>query len=58
MVGKLFSRDARAYSYLPESTAAFPSGKKFVSICENLGYKNVRWSPLTFGACAFYTMER
>lgn len=58
MVGKLFSRDTRAYSYLPESTAAFPSGKKFVSICENLGYKNVKWSPLTFGACAFYTMER
>lgn len=58
LVGKLFSRDARAYSYLPESTAAFPSGYNFVAICEKLGFKKVQWTPLTFGACAFYTMER
>src|ERR1700744_4389342 len=28
-IGKLFSKDARAYSSLPESVAAFPDGKAF-----------------------------
>lgn len=57
-IGRLFSKDARAYSYLPESTAAFPKGKNFVAICQKIGFRNVNWQPLTFGACAFYTMEK
>ena len=58
VIGKLFSKDARAYSYLPESVKVFPEGLEFVRILENIGFKNVQWQPLTFGACAFYTMEK
>jgi len=58
MVGKLFSKDARAYSYLPESVMAFPHGLEFVQILENIGFRNVKWHPLTFGSCAFYMMEK
>lgn len=58
VIGRLFSKDARAYSYLPESVKVFPEGLAFVKICEHIGYKNVKWQPLTFGACAFYTMEK
>ncbi len=57
-IGGLFSKDNRAYSYLPESVKAFPNGLELVRILENIGFKNVKWTPLTFGACAFYTMEK
>jgi len=58
VIGKMFSKDARAYDYLPESVNAFPAGLEFVRILENIGFANVKWQPLTFGACAFYTMEK
>ena len=58
IIGKLFSKDARAYNYLPESVKVFPEGLEFVKILENIGFKRVKWQPLTFGACAFYTMEK
>ena len=58
MIGRLFSKDARAYSYLPESVKAFPEGFEFVKILENIGFRNIKWQPLTFGACAFYSMEK
>jgi demethylmenaquinone methyltransferase / 2-methoxy-6-polyprenyl-1,4-benzoquinol methylase len=58
LIGKLFSKDARAYSYLPESVLAFPHGLEFVRILENIGFTNVKWEPLTFGTCAFYSMEK
>lgn len=57
-IGKLFSKDARAYSYLPESVKAFPEGKTFVAILEKTGFKQVKWQPLTLGTCAFYSMEK
>ncbi|RZL50825.1 MAG: bifunctional demethylmenaquinone methyltransferase/2-methoxy-6-polyprenyl-1,4-benzoquinol methylase UbiE [Pedobacter sp.] len=53
--GKLFSKDARAYTYLPESVAAFPDGKDFTSLMEKVGYKNTKHRPLTFGISAIYT---
>lgn len=58
MVGKMVSGDGRAYSYLPQSTFVFPNGKAFVEICSRIGFKDVNWQPLTFGACAFYTMTK
>lgn len=58
MVGKLFSKDARAYNYLPESVKVFPEGFDFTRILENIGFRNVKWQPLTFGVCAFYSMEK
>lgn len=58
LIGKTISKDARAYSYLPESVKAFPEGLEFVQILENIGFRNVQYAPLTFGACAFYQMEK
>ena len=57
-VGKIFSKDDRAYSYLPESVKAFPKGTKFVEILKKVGFKNVKYKPLTFGICAMYTCEK
>ena len=53
--GKLFSKDKRAYTYLPESVAAFPDGQAFVSLMEKVGYKNTKRRTLTFGISTIYT---
>jgi demethylmenaquinone methyltransferase/2-methoxy-6-polyprenyl-1,4-benzoquinol methylase len=53
--GKLFSKDSRAYTYLPESVAAFPDGRSFTSLMEKVGYKNTKHRSLTFGISAIYT---
>ena len=54
-IGKLFSKDARAYSYLPESVAAFPDGKAFTVIMQKAGFSNTKCRPLAFGICSIYT---
>jgi demethylmenaquinone methyltransferase/2-methoxy-6-polyprenyl-1,4-benzoquinol methylase len=54
-IGKLFSKDSRAYSYLPESVAAFPDGRDFVAVMDRVGFKNTKCRPLAFGICSIYT---
>ncbi|MDO3644544.1 bifunctional demethylmenaquinone methyltransferase/2-methoxy-6-polyprenyl-1,4-benzoquinol methylase UbiE [Mucilaginibacter sp. L3T2-6] len=54
-IGKLFSKDARAYSYLPESVAAFPDGAAFTSLMDKVGFKHTKHRPLAFGICSIYT---
>jgi demethylmenaquinone methyltransferase/2-methoxy-6-polyprenyl-1,4-benzoquinol methylase len=54
-VGKLFSKDSRAYSYLPESVEAFPYGEALCKILLTCGYKNPVSKSLTFGVASIYT---
>jgi demethylmenaquinone methyltransferase/2-methoxy-6-polyprenyl-1,4-benzoquinol methylase len=54
-IGKLFSKDSRAYSYLPESVAAFPDGKDFIAVMDRAGFKHTKCRPLAFGICSIYT---
>jgi demethylmenaquinone methyltransferase/2-methoxy-6-polyprenyl-1,4-benzoquinol methylase len=54
-IGKLVSRDPAAYTYLPESVQAFPDGEKFVTILNQLGYKETACKPLTLGISSLYT---
>ncbi|MGN6178389.1 MAG: bifunctional demethylmenaquinone methyltransferase/2-methoxy-6-polyprenyl-1,4-benzoquinol methylase UbiE [Mucilaginibacter sp.] len=54
-IGKLFSKDARAYTYLPESVAAFPDGKAFTELMQKAGFSNTKCRPLAFGICSIYT---
>ena len=54
-IGKLFSKDSRAYSYLPESVAAFPDGAEFTRLMQKVGYKDTKHRSLTFGICSIYT---
>jgi demethylmenaquinone methyltransferase/2-methoxy-6-polyprenyl-1,4-benzoquinol methylase len=57
-VGRLFSKDVRAYTYLPESVTAFPEGQDFVAILQKTGFQHISYRPLTFGICAMYTCEK
>ncbi|CAN5388031.1 bifunctional demethylmenaquinone methyltransferase/2-methoxy-6-polyprenyl-1,4-benzoquinol methylase UbiE [soil metagenome] len=53
-IGKLFSKDNRAYTYLPESVNAFPDGERFISIMKKTGFSDCSWQPLTFGIASIY----
>lgn len=55
LVGRLTSKDQRAYTYLFESVQAFPEGESFLNLLRNTGFTQVSWSPLTFGTCSIYT---
>jgi len=57
-IGKLVSKDANAYSYLPESVNAFPDGEKFKKILTNIGYKNVTSITLMFGIASIYKASK
>ena len=52
--GKRISQDAHAYSYLPESVAAFPEGKDFEEILHKIGYKNIESTLVSGGIATIY----
>ena len=58
LVGKLFSKDASAYSYLPDSVSAFPEGENFCKLLEKAGFTDTKHLPLTFGMCALYIARK
>ena len=53
-VGKLISKDNSAYTYLPNSVEAFPSGNDFIKHLEIVGFKNCKHIPLTLGIVDLY----
>lgn len=53
-VGKIFSKDASAYTYLPESVKAFPDGEDFLNVLRKAGFKECKAMPLTFGIASIY----
>lgn len=53
-IGKLISKDARAYTYLPESVESFPYGKAFTDKLELAGFTESKAIPLTFGIASIY----
>lgn len=54
LIGRVVSKDASAYTYLPESVQAFPDGPNFLRIYEAAGFTNTKWIPLTFGIASIY----
>ncbi len=57
-IGKLVSKDACAYTYLPESVNAFPDGEKFIDILTKVGYKNPINISLMFGIASIYKANK
>lgn len=53
-VGRMVSKDVRAYSYLPESIAAVPQGDAMTAIMLEAGFSQARAIPLTMGVCTIY----
>lgn len=57
-IGKIVSKDARAYTYLPESVEAFAYGEKFVSLLREAGFGEASYRELTGGIATIYTAKK
>lgn len=57
-IGKIFSKDRVAYSYLSESASVFPYGEALNNILRQVGFNNVKDLPQTFGVATIYTATK
>lgn len=53
-IGRLVSKDNRAYTYLPDSVNAFPFGEKMRQILLETGFKKVEYKKLSLGIATIY----
>lgn len=53
-IGRLVSKDNRAYTYLPDSVNAFPYGEKMKQILLNTGFRNVEYKKQSLGIATIY----
>ena len=58
LIGKLFSRDKSAYSYLSESAKNFPYGEALNNILTEIGFINATALPQTFGSATIYIASK
>lgn len=58
VIGKIKSKDPKAYQYLYESVQAFPDYDNFASILKNIGFSSVEFKPLSFGICTIYLAKK
>jgi len=55
LIGSFFSRDQKAYQYLPDSVLKFPNPIEFAAIMKNAGFKDIRFKQMTFGIVTLFT---
>ncbi|MCP3893247.1 MAG: bifunctional demethylmenaquinone methyltransferase/2-methoxy-6-polyprenyl-1,4-benzoquinol methylase UbiE [Bacteroides sp.] len=58
VLGKMLSKDNKAYSYLPQTIKAFPQGEVMEGIIARAGFSQVQFRRLTFGICTLYTATK
>lgn len=57
-IGKVFSKDQSAYSYLCESASKFPYGEELNNILRQIGFNSVKDLPQTFGVATIYKASK
>lgn len=57
-IGRIFSKDQSAYSYLSESASKFPYGEALNNILREIGFIDVKDYPQTFGVATIYTSSK
>ena len=58
LVGKLFSKNFKAYSYLKSSAKTFPFGEKFKKILLDSSFADVQFKEKFFGASTIYVAQK
>jgi demethylmenaquinone methyltransferase/2-methoxy-6-polyprenyl-1,4-benzoquinol methylase len=58
LLGRLISRDAAAYTYLPESVARFPTPPRMIELISAAGFTAPTWTPYTFGIAGLYRASK
>lgn len=57
-VGRLISGNNGAYSYLPASVERFPQPPEIVARMQAAGFRDVSWTPYTFGIAGLFRGKR
>lgn len=55
LIGRITSKDPKAYTYLYESVMAFPDGKDFMDLLQKNQFTQASSKPQTLGICTIYT---
>ncbi len=58
LLGAVFAKDKAAYTYLPESTAAFPHRERFLYLCQQAGFHQASYIDLMGGASILYKLQK
>lgn len=58
IIGKIFSKDNKAYGYLSESAANFPFGEALNNILKKNSFIECKAMPQTFGVATIYTATK
>ncbi|WP_100610943.1 bifunctional demethylmenaquinone methyltransferase/2-methoxy-6-polyprenyl-1,4-benzoquinol methylase UbiE [Confluentibacter lentus] len=58
VIGRLFSKDKSAYTYLCESASMFPYGEALNNILRKIGFISVKDFPQTFGVATIYVSSK
>lgn len=58
LIGKIFSKDKSAYTYLSKSASVFPYGEALNNILRKTGFINATALPQTFGVATIYTASK
>lgn len=58
VIGKIKSKDDKAYTYLYESVQAFPDYEDFNAILSKTGFKDPIYKVLSFGICCIYFAKK
>lgn len=57
-IGRLFSKDNAAYTYLPESVNAFPDGEDFLVVLKKAGFTSTKAVTVAFGIASIYFAKK
>jgi demethylmenaquinone methyltransferase/2-methoxy-6-polyprenyl-1,4-benzoquinol methylase len=57
-IGRIFSKDTSAYTYLYDSVQAFPYGEAFAQQARNAGFSNTKCLPFSFGITTLYVCKK
>lgn len=57
-IGRLFSKEKAAYSYLPASIKVVPQGKVMTDLLSRQGFSQAHARTFTFGICSLYTATK
>lgn len=57
-IGRLISKDARAYTYLPASVGEFPYGERFCTLLTEAGFATPQMQVLMGGIATIYTARK
>lgn len=58
VIGSFFSKDAAAYTYLPDSVLKFPSPRDFSKIMKGAGFRQIRFKQMSFGIVTLFVGRR